>query len=446
LDDANPREEIVPEDLQSEPPATPRAYMIPAVQRMRWYVSNSIAQYKQVTSRNERLIYQEVSFQAILQAGAMSFMAVFLVRLGSPNWLVGLYTSLPALVAIFVALPVGSFVQGRGNLVTTANWSRLIFRTTVGLFALLPFLPPHIAPYVLVGARAIVEVPSEASNVSFTTILGMVTPPKTRPRMLSMRLAVNGLVAAVVGFLAGQWLDFAPYPLNYQVLFISAFIAGLASIYTLSHLQLPQATARTAPTGPRIRFKDIPALIQRTPKFRNYAIAAFIFRMAMAMPSALYSIYRVRTLGASDAWIGVLLTVERVLNVGVYFGLGRLLSRPSIRRWLWISCAGAALYPFTMALAKTPEQLLVSVVCGGIFGAGMNVFMTNALFAVSPEDQRPTFVSANAFLTSITSFIAPMMGTALADLLTINLALMIIAGLRVLGGLSFWWMKVGMED
>jgi hypothetical protein len=403
------------------------------------------AAWRASTSRNERLIYQEVTFQAIIDAGAMSFMSVFLVRLGAPNWLVGLYTSLPALMALLVALPLGTLVQGRQGLVKTANWSRLIFRTTIGAFALLAWLPASLASYILVGARALIEVPGQAAGISFMSILGLVTPPETRPRMLSTRMAVNGIVAAAMGLLAGQWLDWAPYPLNYQLLFLTAFLSGLFSIYTLSFLQLPAATEGAGQAQRRLSLSSLLPLITKTPPFRSFCFAAFFFRLTMAMPTALYTIYRVRTLGASDAWIGILLTIERCLSVIAYFVLARFLSREKNRRWLWVSCVGIAFYPLTMALATTPAMLIMPAICGGIFGAGMNVFMSNTLLAVSPEEQRPTFIAADVFLGSITALVGPLMGTALADACGIGLALLISGGLRFVSGLGFWALGVGRE-
>ena len=393
---------------------------------------------------NERILCTEVIFQAIIESGAMSFLAVFLVRLGAPDWLVGLYTSLPALVVIVTVLPMGALVQRQRNLVATVNWGRLIFRSVIGLFALLPLLPPNVAPYVLVAARSAISVPSSAIDVSFTTILGRATTPERRPILLSTRLAIHGLVAAMTGFLAGQWLDWAPYPVNYQVLFASAFVAGLGSIYVLSRLKLPEQNV--APSAMRrFNLAAMAALVRDTPAFRRFSAASLLYRLSMSMPSALYTIYRVRTLGASDAWIGVLLTVERFLSVFAYFGLGRFLARPERRRWLWVSTLGVALYPLTTSMATNPEMLLVPAVCGGLFGAGSNIFLTDTLLQVSTEEERPTFAAANTCLANICAFVGPLIGTALADGVGITSALVIIAILRLLGGLTFWRMGVGRE-
>jgi len=395
--------------------------------------------------RNERILYAEMASQAVAGAGAMSFISVFLVRLDAPNWLVGLYTSLPALVVMLAVLPVGSFVQRQRSLPATASWGRMVFRSVVALFGLLPLLPLGIAPYVLVAARGLIAIPSSAFNVAFTTILGQATTSDRRPHMLSMRLATHRLVAIPVGLLTGYWLDRAPYPLNYQLLFLSAFLAGLVSVYALSRLKLPGRPEQRESRKERLSLRQTWLLAKGTPAFRNYVVAAFLFRLSMSLPAALYAIYRVRTLGCSDSWIGVLFSVERFVSLLAFFALGRLLTRKKYRRRLWLSCMGAALYPLAMAFSKTPEMLLIPAALGGLFGAGMNIFLTNTLFQVSPEDRRPTFVAVNSFLANLTAFVAPMLGTTLAGATTITFVLVLAAGLRVLGSLAFKRLGVGAE-
>jgi len=395
---------------------------------------------------NERILYAEVGFQAVIEAGAMSFLAVFLVRLGAANWQVGLLDALPALVMTVASLPMAAFVERQRSLVAVTNGARFIFRAVLGAFALLPFLPQTVATYLMLTARGLISVPSAAGNVAFVTVLGRVAPPDRRPRMLSLRLAIHGLAASAVGYLAGRWLGSASYPLNYSALFLSAFVAGLISIYILSRLKLPEPAARErgAAREPR-RLKGALSLMKSTPLLRNYCLATTLFHLGLSMPSALYTIYRVRNMGASDAWIGTLFTVERVLSVLTYFTLSRLLSRPKWRRWLWVTCMAVALYPLSMGLCRTPEMLLIPSICGGTFGSAMNIFITNILFQVSTEENRPTLVAADATLANTAAFVAPILGTALADATNINLALLLIAGFRVLSGLSFWALGVARE-
>lgn len=384
---------------------------------------------------NERVIYAEAVFQAIASAGAFSFMSVFLVRLGAPNWLVGLFSSLPALVTIIAVLPAAGFVQRQRSLLGVINWTRFIFRAATASFALLPLLPRHIAPFVMVGMWSLMSVPDSALNIATTTVWGLVTPSERRPRLLSTRLAIHGLFVAGLGYVAGRWLDATPYPLNYQALFVSAFVAGLGSIYMMSRLRIDETSRRQAAARRRLSLRATWALIQGAPAFRGFALASFVFRMSLSMPSALYSIYRVRTLGASDAWIGVLVTIESLLSVVAYFILGRLSAKPWFRKWMWVTCLGAMLYPLSMGLTRTPEMLFIPSIIAGLFGAGMNIYLTDRLLQVSPEGDRPAFVAANSLLANITAFTAPMIGTALADAIGINTTFFVIAGTRIIGGL-----------
>jgi len=392
-------------------------------------------------TRNERLLYVESIFQALADAGIFSFWGVFLVRLGAPEWLVGLWASLPALSAIVVALPAGAFVQRRSNLVKLANWGRMIFRCVTACFCFLPYLSASIAPYVMVGARTLLSVPSSVVNVSVTTIWGRAIPPERRPRMLSTRWAINGLFAAGLGYVFGQWLDWAAYPLNYQVLFLSGLVAGLGSVLVMSKLRLDPVEAPKE--RPKLVLKEIPALIGAEPKFLSYVIAAFIFRLGLHLPMALYSIYQVRVLGCSDAWIGTLLTVQRLVGVASYALMARYSSRPNVHRWLWLSCVGAALYPLAYALSSTPTMLLMPAVAGGIFGSAMNVFLTDKLFEVSPADNRPAFVAVNSLLANVAAFVAPVAGTAILGAASIHVAFYISVVLRAAGGLAFPLIRIG---
>ncbi|MFP3896536.1 MAG: MFS transporter [Anaerolineales bacterium] len=401
---------------------------------------------RSLEERNERAIYAEAMFQAFAGAGAMSFVSVFLVRLGAPNWLVGLYTSLPALVMTLAILPMSTIIQRSNKLVYAAGWGRITYRGTVALFALLPFLPPGIAAYVLVGARSLMSIPNSVTNVTVQTLWSIVTSPRRRPSMISNRMAIHRIFGALAGFAAGQWLERMPYPLNYQLLFLSAFFAGLGSVLCLSRLRVPEKTQTMMEKKEKIGLREIFPLLKRVPAFRKFALATIIFRTGMDLPRALYDIYRVRMLGSSDAWLGTLKMTQRFAGVFVFFALSRLLKKRKYRRWLWIGSAGLSLFPLTTALAQTPEMLLLPAFVSGTFGSGSNIFLKESLYNSSPEGERPTFVAANTFISKLARFIMPLLGTLLAELTNIRTTLIVAAGVRLLGGLVFWQLGVGQGE
>ncbi len=392
---------------------------------------------------NERILYLEVAFQSVLAAGSLAYLSVFLTRLGASTWLITAFSSLPALVNIIFAIPVGIYVQKQTNLVSTANWGRFIYRLTTGLYAFLPLFSPQAAAVILVSSYAMIALPSLVSNVAVTTILGRATSAERRPLMLSVRLAVNGLVASIVGFLSGRWLNGTPYPFNYQVLFISGFVAGLISIYIFSKLHIKSDNPQTAKGSYSLR--ALFNTIKEAPQFRRWSWVTFLFRTAIAAPQALYVVYKVRVMGASDAWIGVLILVENGLSVLIYLLLGRFCNRPVFKKYLWVTLLGTALYPITTALAHTPEMLVVPAICSAVFSATMNIFISNTLYKVLPQGQQATCIAADTLLANGAAFIGPMLGTLLSDSLGIVNAFYIIAVFRGVTALFFRVFRVGTD-
>ena len=390
------------------------------------------------TTPNERILYLQMAFQSIFLGGAMAFVPVFLVRLGAENWQVGLYSSLPALLATLLLLPAGALASRMDDLIKVVNWSRISFRGIIGLFAFVPLLAPPIAPYAVVVGRTLTAFPSAMLNATIAPVLGMVIAPARRLQVISVRMAVQSLAMALVGLLAGFWLDYAAYPLNYQFLFISGFVGCLLSVMVMSRVEVPKDAYRArARSAPQIGLREVVTLLRRDQVFASYLGASLVLRTGLALTVSVMPVYQVRTLGASDAWIGALLTVQRIIQMVAFMALSALLRQRRYRRLLWISAFGIALVPLTSAMAVTPAMLLIPSVLGGVFAAGMTVYLTNTLLAASPDENRPLYAALNASVIQVTTFAAPMVGSLLADLVSIRLVLVLATLVRAAGGVAF---------
>jgi len=390
------------------------------------------------TTRNERILYLQMGFQSIFLGGAMAFVPVFLVRLGAENWQVGLYSSLPALLATLLLLPAGALASRMDDLIKVVNWSRIVFRGIIGLFAFVPLLAPPVAPYAVVIGRTLTAFPSAMLNATINPVLGMVIQPARRLQVISVRMAVQSLAMALVGLVAGFWLDNASYPLNYQILFISGFVGCLLSALVMSRVEVPKDAYRArSRSAPRLGLRQVVALLRQDQVFATFLGASLVLRTGMALTVSVMPVYQVRTLGASDAWIGALLTVQRIVQMVAFMALSGLLRQRRYRRWLWLSTLGIAAVPLTTAMAVSPAMLLIPSVLGGVFAAGMTVYLTNTLLAASPDENRPLYAALNASVIQVTTFAAPMAGSLLADLVNIRLVLLLATLVRLAGGVAF---------
>ena len=165
------------------------------------------------------------------------------------------------------------------------------------------------------------------------------------------------MTAVCVG-LFGRLLDapWLPFPLNYQIVFFLSGGAGMIGLFYFDKIVMP---VDYAPANPphlplRRRVAELLSPMLGCPPFINYLLATLLVRVGMAVPTALYSIFWVRNLQASDTIIGLRTTVGLVTTVIGYWWFGRLATRRGHRGLLLASSIGLGLYPVMTALLAEP--------------------------------------------------------------------------------------------
>jgi MFS family permease len=401
---------------------------------------------------NVRSLTLDTATQGIIAAGINVFIAVFLVRLGAPNTIVGFIASAPALGAIFLSIPAGTFLEGRRDLVRVVNLNRLVIRAAYLAIAIVPLVLSGDAEiWAIVVLWTLTSIPAAVANPAWTAVVARIIPPRRRPRVNGNRWAILSVVTAAGGAAFGWLLDVVPSPLNFQLVFVASFVAGLVSIYFFGQIRLPDDAPDPGPTRlpPRpapLRPGDLVAAWRRYPSFSRFMLTSFVYRIGLNLPVALYSIYAVREAHASNTIIGLQSTAGNLALVGSYLLWGRLAARRGHRIVLLVATAGLSLYPFATALVREAIWLIPVTVIWGIFASGIDVSFFEALLHSCPSDRLQTFVAINSALANVVIFLAPIGGTLLADVIGIRLALITAAVVSLLGSILFYAMAVAKEE
>ncbi|MCK4451458.1 MAG: MFS transporter, partial [Anaerolineae bacterium] len=313
------------------------------------------------------------------------------------------------------------------------------------LIALMPFVFRVYRPEALVALVALITFPTAMVSVAFTSLVAEVVPADKRAQVISTRSVLAATVSTVTVLISGKLLDLLLFPFNYQLLFGAGFAASLVSLYYVSRIKVADAIVtdqqprRKSPLAARLRrFVQQPFDRLKTPlmnqrDFVRFSASAFVFQWGLYLPSALYAIYRVKNLGASDTWIGLLSMTQSAVTIVTYLYWGRVASRKGNRRVLLISSLGVVLYPVLTGLSPRVELLLLPSIIAGIFGAGFNLSFFNTLLEVCPQERLPSYVALNTTVINVAAFLAPLLGTSLANFLDIRIALFIAGGVRLLG-------------
>jgi MFS family permease len=400
-----------------------------------------------VQQRNVRNVLIDGIGVALVQ-GVATFLSVFLVRLGATPFMVGLLTSMPALTGMILAIPIGRLLERQRDILPWYSRVRVLVLGSYALTGLVPFLfPPEAAIIAIIAIWAIATVPQAVVNVAFTMVMSAVAGPNQRYYLMSRRWSIMGVTTAITVALVGVILDAISFPLNYQLVFIASFGGGMLSFAFSNRIVLPPSTsveeAKHAgePLGQRLR--DGLAAMRQNVEYNRFLISQFVFRCGLTLAIPLFPLYWVRELNAPDSWIGVINTVNSAVLMVAYF----LWSKVSERRGNSVvlrACAfGLVFYPLLTGLTRSLGPLPIYAGFAGIFAAGIDLVMFDILIETCPPRHAASYIALYQTTTYIATFLAPTLGTALADTLGYAPALFVSAGLRLAGAVLFVTMGVG---
>ncbi|MBC8076716.1 MAG: MFS transporter, partial [Chloroflexales bacterium] len=391
---------------------------------------------RQTVARNSRFLVLEI-FWAALFMGCVAFVAAYIIRLGGSNLLVSLLTAGAALVNALAALPFAAFLEGRARRRPWIIGSLAVVRLGhLGLIAV-PYLAGEWAPGAAVLLLVALNVPVALFTAGFLPMLADVVPLERRARVFSARNITLGATAAVTTFSMGLWLDRAPFPLNYQLLFAFGVVASCISTLYVARLAIPDSAVVRSEGRQRLSITTLREALRGQRPFTNLMVNTLIFNLAFWMAVPLQPIYFVRVLGASDAWIGLF---TALVSGGTI--LGSLLWERQIRRLgfggvLLRAALLSALYYLLIGLFP---NLWVILLCGlffGIVSSGVDLCHFNMLLEVCPPERRAFYIGLFVTVMNIGFCVAPLAVAPLTELIGARALVLALAGLRLGGALLF---------
>ena len=388
--------------------------------------------------RNILLFYADIACQGVLAGAGAAYLSVFAVRLGASTLLVGLLSSLPALLLALSAIPAGRYVARQRRLVTAVVRFTLVFDLGYLLIAGVPWLG-GLAAAAIVVIWSLAALANSVASVAFVATMAEAVPPQRRASFISTRYAIHACIAAVTLQVTGRVLTHVPFPAGYQVVFVASFVAAVSSAYALSRIRLPDQTAPPATSRASLaeQLRTAKRAVRSEPAFFGYLSSATVFRLGMNLPSALYSVFWVNYLHLTDASIATVVTLNYTFTILGYYVWTRLSRRKGRAFVMAAACLGLSLYPLLTGLAQSATLVYVVSAIGGFTGAGVNLAFLDVLLATVPADRRSTYVALDSGTANGMAFLGPILGSLLDGALGIRPALYAAFGVRLLGGALF---------
>jgi MFS family permease len=378
-----------------------------------------------------------------LANAASPFLPVLLTRLGATNTQVGMLTSMPGITGLFLALPVGRFLQRQRKIVPWFSRSRLLVLSCYALTGLVPFfVPAQYQVTAILAIWALATLPQTALAVCFSVVMNAVAGPTGRYYLMSRRWSILGITTAITAAVAGQVLNRWHFPTNYQVVFIGLSLGGLISYYFSSHIRLPDTQPPQEQPGLSLekRAKSYTNLVLGYPDFVRFASKRFVFIFATLLATPILPIYYVKEVHANDAWIGLISTTQTaVLVIGYFLWTRGYRLRGSRFVLLWCTF-GMSVIPALVAMTHQVQVIALLAGVAGIFQAGLDLVFFDELMKTVPVEYSATFVSLSQSLQYSAAIFAPIIGTQLTNVIGLSGVLLVSSGMRFIGFFlfAFW--------
>jgi Na+/melibiose symporter-like transporter len=390
-------------------------------------------------------------FWASIYASGLAFAGAYAIRLGASNSAVSLLSSIPALMAAVTLLAFGHFQQSRARPSRWILTSLLIGRAGTLLYVLVPWLRIGGLPAgtLFVVFFSLLTLPNNFFNLGFVPFLAQALPEPHRADTFAARNVLTGAGVSSCTYLFGLWLVWAPFPANYQGMFFVGFLASMLSLWFLWKVKVsepPRAAQSKAASDWRSSFMEWLAFFRASWKVRPFTqitFNTFLYGMGMWAAAPLLLLYFVRSLGASDRWLGSLASVT---NLSAIFGY--LFWQRVIRRWgegktLRWTIVAMGLYPLLAGAIPSLTAILFVAAIIGIVTAGVNLTHLNTFLKAIPEGERHNYTALHQTLMNVGAFICPTIGILLANQFGFATVLIGCGLLAILGAVSFWVWPVG---
>lgn len=364
------------------------------------------------------------------------FLGIDLIRLGGTGWEVGLLSALPPLGQTLSTIAGARWLGGRPNPKRAGAVTFAVARLLLLGLAAIQFGAHGAAagawrPLAFVSIVALMSLPVAVGNLSWQTVLTGLLRPTSRAGALAIRGILASLAGVVVPLAAGWWARSRAGVGAYPWLYCLAALVGLAEAATFWAMRgNPPVRTRREPVLPAVR-----RLWGERP-YRAYTLCSLPFYLGWLMAWPLFTTYQVRVAHATNLWVAAFSGVNALaaaLGNALWLRVGQ---RGGARLTLPCACLLLTVVPLQYCFAPGLWGIVINNVFGGLFGAGVNLYLLVRLMEVAPAEDRVVAMGVASTVIGAVGVAGPMVGMALAHVLPMPATFWIPTALRFSGALA----------
>ncbi|MBA3868104.1 MAG: MFS transporter, partial [Anaerolineae bacterium] len=246
-------------------------------------VAASTQNYENLNFRN--LVYDVLWFGLAFPA-IDRFRDIYSIRLGADASQLTLMASLPALMLLVTSSIAGRWMSRYAGSRDAIRIPGVIFRLAFLLPALTAFLPQRFQIGWLVLSVVLPAIGQGVSSVGFVVMMREAVHGGKFAALNGRRIMIMNISVAVSGLAMGFWLEKAPFPINYQVMFVVAFLLSMVSWWHVDRVKVIPELVAPPPTPSSERVNP-----WKSPSFQLVAVIVAMCFISFTAIRPLLSLY-----------------------------------------------------------------------------------------------------------------------------------------------------------
>jgi MFS family permease len=353
------------------------------------------------------------------------FLTGFAIYLGMNESLIGVVAAMPFIVTVF-QLPVSYLIEKKGRRKRMVLWGAGIARITWLLIltaAMLPVSSPTIRYLLIVGLIFISYAFLSAGNVAWLSWTSELIPDEILGNFFGTRNMLCALAGLIATMIFGNLLDFMKNYFRddqaaaFSVIFVSAVVFGVLSLYFLNRVSEPR---RCAVTTDDRSFRKLMELPLKIPNFRNFLLFVFLWNFSIYFATPFFTLYWLRDLQFSYSMVAILGMLSSFADIAGMKFWGVISDKVGNKAVIRVTACGVVILPLIWVCVK-PDNIILPVLLhigGGGVWAGVTLCTGNLMLRISPRDNRSFFLSLYNIAGGFGAAAAPILsGLALSYLI-----------------------------
>lgn len=360
-----------------------------------------------IEQANFRHLVYDIAWFGLALAATSRFLSVYAIRLGAGSLELGLIAALPALLVVLSTMWTSRWRSRYATSTRALTWPALAFRLMFLLPAFAPFFPTHLQPLYLVLSACLPALAQGVAAVIFLELFrGSVSPEAISPLLSKRSLWFNiALAIGAVGF--GIWLERAPFPMNYVIMFVFAFGFSMLSFHHCN-------VVRPLMPAPQPQVERSSRSVWQLKSFRPVIMVIALSQITFTMLISIIPLYMVRERGAGEGFMALFGLVELGSAALFAFFTPALTRRIGTRSMIAVMMFGTGIGAALLVAAPTlPLTLAGAAVAGGCWSSVAMIGLFALFSEHAPADDMVTYSTVYQQVNSLAAFAGPLVGTVL---------------------------------